>query len=115
MKFPHAVDLPAGQVPYVRRSFTEEIETQVELGGTPRTSPLFPVKVVALKVQACLDRQQVQTCGECHHAGNCELAATHATHLAALPQMKAAEAAAPKQENVWLNLNVDSAPGSSSS
>lgn len=115
MKFPHAADLPEGRTPYVRRSFVEEIETQVELAGTPRTSSLFPLKVVAAKVQACLERQQLPACAECPHSGNCELAATHATNLASLPQLRAEEAAKPKADNVWLNLNVDSLPADASS
>ena len=115
MKFPHTAELPEGRDPYVRRSFVEEIETNVELAGTPRGSKLFPLKVVAAKVQACLDRQQLPACAECPQSGHCELAATHATNLASLPQLRAEEAAQPKSENVWLNLNVDSSPAGSAS
>lgn len=90
----------------MRPKTNEEIEREVELGGTPRTSPLFPIHVRAEKVTRCQDVKGVSACEPCPFYEHCTLAHERNNDLVEEPKIVASLAAkAEAVGNPWLKLD----------
>jgi len=88
--------------------FSARIETDVEVDGTPRTSPRFPILVRERKLRACQERMGRDTCTGCTMETHCQLRSDHLHDVRVLlPDIEAAEKKAglkAADANVWLKM-----------
>jgi len=86
----------------------KDIEQEVEVDGTPRDSPFFPIRVRERSLRVCQERRGVSKCKDCPHYEMCELVKAHMTDVKyAIPKLQAergAQEAEAHDANKWLRM-----------
>lgn len=85
-----------------------QIERDVEVEGTPRESPWFPIRVRERKLRVCQETRGVAKCKDCQHYEPCELVKAHLLdvrfEIPKLQKEQGAAATAAQNSNPWLSM-----------